>query len=83
MKVLCCGVLMFELPEDFEGKISDAFRLMADYIDETEGKQQIKDPVNLERPYNEIIDEITNEFIMDDEHKLRIIGGHISKKYTR
>jgi len=33
MKILTTGKTFFELPDDFSGTVSDALRLMADYID--------------------------------------------------
>ena len=78
MKVLCTGVIMFKLPEDFEGTISDGFRLLADYIDETEGKEEIHQDINLSRSYEDIISEVREGLRNDNKHKLRTIGMHIN-----
>lgn len=77
-KYLCCGFMIFNLPDNFNGTRSDALRLVADYIDETEGKEEITE-IDINKAYKEIINDAAEEMINDKEHKLRMIDLHIEE----
>lgn len=78
-KNLCCGMLMFNLPDDFNGSKADALRLVADYMDETEGKQKNAGNILGTQTYDELIDMITHNLFDNKDTKLNTIGLHIGE----
>lgn len=76
-KCLCCGMLMFNLPDEFEGTKSDALRLVADYMDETEGKQKACGDISGSQTYDELTDMITYDLFNNKDIRLKTIGLHI------
>lgn len=76
-KYLCCGIMMFNLPDDFNGTRADALRLVADYMDETEGKQKMDKDIDMSKPYDEIIEKVKKDFFKLKKHKLKTVGFHI------
>lgn len=78
-KKCLCGMLMFNLPDEFNGSTADALRLLADYMDETEGKQRRGGGISGEESYNELTDMITLDLFNNPNIKLKSIGLHIAK----
>lgn len=78
-KCLCCGMLMFNLPDDFNGSKADALRLVADYMDETEGKQKTCGNISGTQTYDELTNMITHDLFNNEDIKLKSIGLHIGE----
>ena len=79
-KCLCCGMLMFNLPDDFNGTRTDALRLLADYIDKTENDTRAKlENISGTESYNELTNIITTDLFNNKNIRLKIIGLHIGE----
>lgn len=75
-KCLGIGMLLFNLPDDFQGTRSDAIRLLADFLDATEESplrtnQKIHDLDN--KPFKEIEREFERKLLQDSERRLTMI----------
>ena len=79
-KKCLCGMLMFNLPDEFNGSTADALRLLADYMDETEGKQRVcKRGISGEESFEELTEMITLDLFNNPNIRLKSIGLHIAE----
>lgn len=77
MKVLTIDALFFKLPDDFEGGLSDALRVMADYHDAPKTREGQKRETNTDRstPWRQMRDKMWLEFLEQIKGGQRLRGS--------
>lgn len=79
MKALSIKQAYFRLPDNFDGGLSDALRLLADYHDEVASKSSTPavveaDPELLNRTFKEVDNVLFDRFIQSIQQNKRFVG---------